>query len=443
MAACPTCNTQIAFGELACPYCGRQVTESGPEIEGLANEVSSESANTNDSSENQSRSNPFAPPGQSGWNPPNQPPAGGYNTPPPFTPGYGYPNMPFQGASMPPQGPIPPYPYGSPYGYPYGQMPLPTSTCGLAIASLVCGVLWLYWAGAILAIIFGIVALGQISRSNGRLQGRGLAIAGIVLGTIELLIAIFLIIVIIIAAHATQINQPGSSGSGNSPSPTYPPSNPTTSVAPSLLPPGGYSPVPASNACPPSISNVARKTVFSSAPPMLIDTTKTYYANFQTDVGDFKIALDPAQSPVTVNNFVFLSCYHYYDGTIFHRVIPDFMNQGGDPNGNPPGMGGPGYTIPDEYPKGSQNSSPYAAGQIAMANTGAGNSGGSQFFIVASADGANTLDKDIDVPGAEPYTIFGSLVNGMDTVLKINNDGSASGTPKVTHKLEQVTITSS
>ncbi len=217
---------------------------------------------------------------------------------------------------------------------------------------------------------------------------------------------------------------------------------PVTTLPTSTVPPGTTVPVASSNACPASIANVARTTTFSKAPSMLINTSGTYYANFQTDVGNIKIKLEPNLSPITVNNFVFLACYHYYDGTIFHRVIPDFMDQGGDPNGNPPGTGGPGYTIPDEYPKGSTNTSPYAPGQLAMANTGAGNSGGSQFFIVDSQNGANTLDQDISAPKAEVYTIFGQVVSGMNIVQQINADGSQSGTPNITHKLYKVTITS-
>jgi cyclophilin family peptidyl-prolyl cis-trans isomerase len=206
-------------------------------------------------------------------------------------------------------------------------------------------------------------------------------------------------------------------------------------------------PIPASNACPSSIQNVPRKTSFSSAPPMLINTSGTYYANLQTNLGNIKIKLDPTQAPKTVNNFVFLACYHFYDGTIFHRVIPNFMDQGGSPNGL--GTGNPGYTIPDEYPTGSSNKSPYAPGQIAMANSGTGNSGGSQFFIVDSQSGAQTLDNDIASPGAEDYTIFGNVVpgtgpdQGMSVVQAINALGTNGGTPTQKIDLYKVTITSS
>ncbi len=206
-------------------------------------------------------------------------------------------------------------------------------------------------------------------------------------------------------------------------------------------------PPPPSNACPSSLKNVSRKTSFTSAPPMLINTSATYYANMQTNLGNIKIKLNPQQAPQTVNNFVFLSCYHFYDGTIFHRVIPNFMDQGGSPTGL--GTGGPGYTIPDEYPTGSSNKTPYAPGQLAMANTGAGHSGGSQFFIVDSQSGAQTLDSDIASPTAEDYTIFGNVVpssnpkEGMNVVEAINALGTQSGTPVQKIYLYKVTITSS
>ncbi|NNN21636.1 MAG: peptidylprolyl isomerase [Acidimicrobiales bacterium] len=253
------------------------------------------------------------------------------------------------------------------------------------------------------------------------------------------------VIVVIIVGALILSNSGGSPTSAHSSKSTTTKgsSRSTTSAVPgTTIPLGTTGAVPVSNACPSSISNVQRTTTFSKAPAMLINTSSTYYANFQTDIGNIKIKLEPNLSPITVNNFVFLACYHYYDGTIFHRVIPGFMDQGGDPNGHPPGTGGPGYTIPDEYPKGSSNTSPYAPGQLAMANTGAGNSGGSQFFIVDSASGATTLDQDIARPNAEVYTIFGQVVSGMNIVQKINADGAQSGTPNITHKLEKVTITS-
>ena len=136
------------------------------------------------------------------------------------------------------------------------------------------------------------------------------------------------------------------------------------------------------------------------------------------------VTLDAARAPVTVNNFVVLAEYHYYDGTTFHRVIPDYVVQGGDATGSPPGTGNPGYTIADEFPK---SLSDFTTGSVAMANTGAAHSGASQFFIWV---GPHAL------PSPE-YSLFGQVSSGMATVTKIAQGGSPSGSPA-----DPVTITS-
>jgi cyclophilin family peptidyl-prolyl cis-trans isomerase len=145
---------------------------------------------------------------------------------------------------------------------------------------------------------------------------------------------------------------------------------------------------------------------WSTPPAMQIDTAKTYYAVFNTSLGNFKIKLFVAEAPKTVNNFVFLARQKFYDGTVFHRIIKAFMIQGGDPLGT--GMGTPGYNIPDELPI----KHPYDPGIVAMANTGAPNSGGSQFFICTGVDAAG-LNR------TPSYTQFGEVVEGMDVVQKI------------------------
>ena len=116
---------------------------------------------------------------------------------------------------------------------------------------------------------------------------------------------------------------------------------------------------------------------FTQAPEMGIDPQKRYTATMQTTLGKIVIALDALKAPQTVNNFVFLSGYKYYDGIIFHRIIGGFMCQGGDPTGT--GRGGPGYKFNDELPKAGQ----YQLGSIAMANAGPGTNG-SQFFITVA-----------------------------------------------------------
>jgi cyclophilin family peptidyl-prolyl cis-trans isomerase len=183
--------------------------------------------------------------------------------------------------------------------------------------------------------------------------------------------------------------------------------------------------------CPKSPTTALKKSKWSSAPAMTIDPTKSYTATVKTDVGTFVISLDAKDAPKTVNNFVFLAQHHFFDCVIFHRVIPQFVDQTGDPTGT--GSGGPGYTIPDELPaKASNPANQYPLGSVAMANSGQPNTGGSQWFIVAGAQGESLPNT---------YTLFGQVTSGMSVVEKINAQGSASGTPPdVTHRMLKVTI---
>ncbi len=186
--------------------------------------------------------------------------------------------------------------------------------------------------------------------------------------------------------------------------------------------------------CPKNPATALQKPKWSSAPATIIDATKAYTATVKTDVGTFVIALDAKDAPQTVNNFVFLTQHRFFDCVIFHRVIPAFMDQTGDPTGT--GSGGPGYTIPDELPaKASNPADQYPLGSVAMANTGQPHTGGSQWFIVAGAEGESLPNS---------YSLFGHVTSGMSVVEKINAQGSAAGVPPdVTHRMLKVTITSS
>jgi cyclophilin family peptidyl-prolyl cis-trans isomerase len=176
--------------------------------------------------------------------------------------------------------------------------------------------------------------------------------------------------------------------------------------------------------CPSSFTASLKKPSWNSAPPMIIDPTKTYTATVTTDIGSFTIALDASAAPKTVNNFVFLAENHFYDCIIFHRVIPGFMDQTGDPTGS--GSGGPGYKFADEnIPKNG-----YSSGEVAMANSGA-NTNGSQFFILVAPYQTDS------------YSLFGQVTSGMSVVQKINSDGTSAGTPKVTHRMVSVVISES
>jgi peptidyl-prolyl cis-trans isomerase B (cyclophilin B) len=154
---------------------------------------------------------------------------------------------------------------------------------------------------------------------------------------------------------------------------------------------------------------------YSAPPAMGIDTAKKYSATFKTSRGQIVCELYPKDAPKTVNNFVFLARDGYYNDGKFHRVIPDFMIQGGCPEGT--GYGGPGYKFEDEI-KGRTNR--HQKGSLSMANAGPGTNG-SQFFITHRA--TDWLD--------DKHTVFGQVISGQDIVDKTQQGD----------KLESVTIT--
>jgi cyclophilin family peptidyl-prolyl cis-trans isomerase len=141
---------------------------------------------------------------------------------------------------------------------------------------------------------------------------------------------------------------------------------------------------------------------YASAPPQALDPTKAYAATVATTKGTIELSLDAKAAPITVNNFVFLARDKFYDGLTFHRVVPGFVIQGGDPDGN--GMGGPGYTIPDEA-----SGRLHVEGALAMAKSSAPNSAGSQFYVTLAAQ--PSLDGK--------YTVFGKVTTGLDVVKSI------------------------
>jgi peptidyl-prolyl cis-trans isomerase B (cyclophilin B) len=185
--------------------------------------------------------------------------------------------------------------------------------------------------------------------------------------------------------------------------------------------------------CPASTKTKVNNLSWSAAPAMAIDTSKTYTATVKTTTGTFVITLDAKTAPKTVNNFVFLAQHDFYHCVIFHRVIPNFMDQTGDPTGT--GTGGPGYTIPDENPaKASNANQQYPVGSVAMANTGQPNSGGSQWFIVAGPQGESLPNS---------YALFGQVTSGMNIIQTINQQGSTAGVPPdVTQRILSITIAS-
>ena len=152
---------------------------------------------------------------------------------------------------------------------------------------------------------------------------------------------------------------------------------------------------PTATSVPEATVNLQNKEAF----PMTIDATKQYVATLRTDKGDIVIELNSAKAPITVNNFVNLAQQGFYNDTTFHRVLPNFMAQAGDPTGA--GAGGPGYTIADEF-----TDLTHEVGALSMANTGRPNSGGSQFFITY-----------VPTPHLDgKHTVFGKVIKGMDVV---------------------------
>jgi peptidyl-prolyl cis-trans isomerase B (cyclophilin B) len=145
---------------------------------------------------------------------------------------------------------------------------------------------------------------------------------------------------------------------------------------------------------------------WNTPPELTIDTSKTYRVTMETNKGTIELDLYPKYAPKTVNNFVFLANEGFYNGVRFHRVIPNFMIQGGDPTGS--GSGGPGYKFEDEF-KG--NPLTHETGVLSMANAGPGTNG-SQFFITHSPQ--PHLDNR--------HTVFGRVVKGMEVVNAIRKD---------------------
>jgi peptidylprolyl isomerase len=179
-----------------------------------------------------------------------------------------------------------------------------------------------------------------------------------------------------------------------------------------------------SSPCPAPDGSSPKLQRFDGPPPMCIDVDKRYSAEMQTSKGTLVIAFDPIAAPKTVNNFVFLARYHYYEGIVFHRVIPGFVLQGGDPTGT--GTGGPGYQFGDELPKPGR----YELGSLAMANAGP-NTNGSQFFVISGPSGVRLPPQ---------YSLFGKVIDGLDVVATIDALGTQSGKPKELVSINSVTV---
>jgi len=188
--------------------------------------------------------------------------------------------------------------------------------------------------------------------------------------------------------------------------PTYttPPRATNTPAAVAATPTAAVSP-------PAQATQTGGRKTYSAPPPMTIDVNKKYTATIKMDIGDIVIELYPKDAPETVNSFVFLAREGFYNGITFHRVVPGFVAQAGDPTGT--GRSGPGYTIKDEV-----NSRKFLEGTVGMAKTAAPNSAGSQWFIDFTPQ--PSLDGK--------YTVFGQLIAGRDVLNKIAPRDPATAT---------------
>ena len=187
------------------------------------------------------------------------------------------------------------------------------------------------------------------------------------------------------------------------------------------------------SACPPIDGSAEQRREFTDSHQLCIDPAKTYVATFDTTQGSFSVRLLSDRAPGTVNNFVSLARWKYFDGTKCHRVIEDFVVQCGDPTAT--GTGGPGYSFADELPQVGE----YKIGSLAMANSGP-NTNGSQFFVITGNSGASLPPS---------YSLFGEVVDGLDTAVKamgalFNPDPAANGVPPAGDiVLKSVTISES
>jgi cyclophilin family peptidyl-prolyl cis-trans isomerase len=223
---------------------------------------------------------------------------------------------------------------------------------------------------------------------------------------------------------------------------TKPTSTPTGTFAPPTT-----QPLTAAAVVPtcPTPHETKRIVWFTKAPPNCIGSTSVWDATFDTSLGSFTVEMPAANSYAAVNNFVFLAQWNYYNGTFFHRVIPGFVVQGGDPTGT--GTGGPhgfpGYSFTGNFPPESCTKTVtapcYHTGDFVMANSNSNpqkqdaSTDGSQFFIVLPG-GAKTLNSE------PTYTNFGKVTSGMSVVKKIGLLGTSGGTPTKKVYILKVTV---
>lgn len=256
----------------------------------------------------------------------------------------------------------------------------------------------------------------RIADARARRNRTAMVIAGV--------LAVLVIVIVVVSLVGGDDNEKVDAG----PTGTAAGTDGTTEQATEPAAAGGADPLP----CPPDDGSAEPVKSFPAAPSQCIDAEKSYSAVVKTSEGAITIALDNKQSPISVNNFVYLSRYHFYDGITFHRIVTGFVDQTGDPDGT--GAGGPGYDLPEEDPTVA-----YEPGDVAMAR-GQTVSGSQLFFTIDPAPLNGTRDS-----GQPAYPILGKVSEGQDIVEKINTFGSADGggTPTKAVTIESVEITES
>ncbi len=252
-----------------------------------------------------------------------------------------------------------------------------------------------------------------------RKRNRTLGIVGAVVGVLVIIVGI----VLLTGGDDEDVATTGDDPSASS-------STSTTAASGSVelpAPPPGIT-LTSATECPPAEGATERVQVFASAPPDCLDADMDYSATFTTSEGAFTATLDTEAAPSTVNNFVVLSRYGYYDGVPFHRIVDGFVIQAGDGDGAPWGNNDLGYSLDDELPA---DASAYTDYSLAMANAGP-NTNGSQFFVVLPGGGAQLQPL---------YSFFGQVVEGQDVVDTIGGLGGADQSPTKVVLIESIEIT--
>lgn len=268
------------------------------------------------------------------------------------------------------------------------------------------------------------------------------------IGVVVGIVAVVILLLVVFGRRDADDSDLATGESTNTSAPVVTPGGSTpdagTATTPPTMAPGAS--VTGDTPCPNADGSSERTTKFEKTPPMCIDATKTYTALFDTTAGKVTVKLDAAKMPGTVNNFVVLSRYHYYDGTLLFRTDPSIdIIQGGAPTTNSPSDPGPGpdYKVQDEggtfdFSGAGKGPFTYAPGQLIMARSAGPNSSGAQFFF---STGPNV--KNLDAQGT--YLLFGEVTEGLDVLQAIIAThvpgGSLGGAPNPAVTVNTVTIT--